>query len=221
MNKQILIPTLLILGISLFAFKANDSILRKNIDAFTISQDPYDLRGGEIIFQSSQSSLSQAIQLATHSKYSHVGIIFKKGNSYFVYEAVQPVRITPLKEWIERGEGGHFVIKRLRKANNILTPSAIAKMENQGKKYLGKNYDGYFEWSDERIYCSELVWRIYKEVLGLEIGELQKLSEFDLSSPLVKSQIKKRYGNNIPLNEKVISPAAMFNSDLLETILEG
>jgi len=32
--------------------------------------------------------------------------------------------------------------------------------------------------------------------------------------------MKERYGTNIPLNEKVISPAAMFESDLLMIIEE-
>ena len=33
------------------------------------------LQNGDIIFQSSQSDQSIAIQLATHSKYSHMGIV--------------------------------------------------------------------------------------------------------------------------------------------------
>lgn len=30
--------------------------------------------------------------------------------------------------------------------------------------------------------------------------------------------MKERYGNNIPFNEPVISPAAIFNSELLVTV---
>ena len=36
----------------------------------------------------------------------------------------------------------------------------------------------------------------------------------------VKNKMKERYGHKIPLNEKVISPAAMFESDKLVTIEE-
>jgi hypothetical protein len=63
-----------------------------------------------------------------------------------------------------------------------------------------------------------LIWKIYKEALNLEIGKLQKITDFDLSHPLVKAKLKERYGNNIPLDEPAISPANMFNSDLLETV---
>ena len=37
-----------------------------------------NLQTGDIIFQTSNSNQSKAIQLATHSKYSHVGILYKK-----------------------------------------------------------------------------------------------------------------------------------------------
>ena len=178
-----------------------------------------EIQEGDIIFQSSTSGQSLAIQLATHSKYSHVGIIYKIDGEWFVYEAVQPVKTTPLEKWITYGDGNHYWIKRLINADEVLTPEALQKMKTIGQKFKGKNYDLYFEWSNERIYCSELVWKIYKEGAGVEIGELQKLSEFDLTSPEVKRKLKERYGNNIPMNEKVISPGAMFDSELLVEVV--
>ena len=64
------------------------------------------LRDGDLIFQTSLSGQSRAIQEATGSKYSHCGIIYRDGCDYFVYEAVQPVKSTPLAQWIARGKGG-------------------------------------------------------------------------------------------------------------------
>lgn len=178
------------------------------------------LKDGDIIFQTSQSDQCKAVQLATHSIYSHVGIIYRNDGQYFVYEAVQPVKLTPLNEWINRGENQHYVVKRLTNAEQLLTPENLAKMKQIGEQYNGKNYDIYFEWSDDRIYCSELVWKIYKEATGVELGKLEKLSDFDLSSEIVQRLMKERYGNNIPWDEKVISPAAVFNSDKLITVAQ-
>lgn len=175
---------------------------------------------GDIIFQVSQSDLSTAIQLATHSKYSHCGIIFKRDDQWYVYEALQPVRYTPLMQWINRGKEQHFVIKRLKNAGTVLTPEVISKMKTAGERFNGRDYDFYFGWSDERIYCSELVWKIYNEVTGLEIGKLQQLKDFDLESPAVKQQMKEIYGNSIPLTEKIISPVSMFESPLLTAVAE-
>ncbi len=180
-----------------------------------------ELKNGDIIFQTSKSSQSKAIQLATGSQYSHMGIVYKNDGKYFVYEAVQPVKTTPLAQWINRGENDHFVVKRLKNAESILTPEVLSEMKKAGEKYNGKNYDLYFEWSDDRIYCSELVWKIYYEATGIEIGKLETLADFDLNQKIVKQKMKERYGNKIPLDEKVISPAAMFNSDKLETVQQN
>lgn len=179
-----------------------------------------ELRDGDIIFQTSKSSQSKAIQLATNSRYSHMGIIYKNAEEYYVYEAVQPVKLTPLAEWIDRGDGDHFVVKRLKNAKEILTSSALVEMKNVGERFLGKAYDIYFEWSDNRIYCSELVWKIYQEALGVEVGEPEQLSDFDLSHSAVKAKMKERYGDEVPLQAKVISPAAMFESENLITIMK-
>ncbi|HAK59407.1 MAG TPA: hypothetical protein DCO77_03350 [Nitrospiraceae bacterium] len=180
--------------------------------------DDRTLREGDIIFQVSGSSQSRAIQLATHSPYSHVGIIFMRQGKYYVFEAVQPVRMTPLDTWVQRGEEGHYVIKRLKKSAVFLTPEVLAKMKQVGNRFRGKDYDLAFNWSDERIYCSELVWKIYKRGAGLEIGRLQRMKDFDLSHPAVKKKLRERYGDTIPLDEPVISPADIFDSRLLETV---
>ncbi len=94
----------------------------------------------------------------------------------------------------------------------------MAKMKQTGEQFKGKDYDLTFEWDDDRIYCSELVWKIYKRGAGIEVGKLEKLKDFDLSSPLVQAKLKEHYGNNIPLNETIISPVAVFNSPLLKTV---
>ncbi len=91
-------------------------------------------------------------------------------------------------------------------------------MKQAGDKFMGKHYDIYFEWTDEKIYCSELIWKIYKQATGLEVGKLQQLKDFDLTSIAVKQKMKERYGNKIPLDETVISPVNIFNSELLRTV---
>jgi uncharacterized protein YycO len=173
------------------------------------------IQNGDLIFQTSLSSQSRAIQLATGSKYSHCGIIYKEGDEYYVFEAIQPVKRTPLASWITRGKGGGYVIKRLKNAKEKLTPAVLSKMKEIGDSLAGKNYDLTFEWSDDKIYCSELIWKIYHRATGIKIGQLETLRDFDLSHPEVQKIMKQRYGNKIPLNEVVISPKAIFESDEL------
>jgi len=112
------------------------------------------------------------------------------------------------------------VVKRLRDADQRLTPDAMKRARALLRELSGKRYDLTFEWSDRRMYCSELVWKIYQRVLGVRIGELQRLREFALDDDAVKAKLRERYGDKIPLDEAVISPVAMFDSPLLETVIQ-
>lgn len=183
--------------------------------AFAPDRPEDRLRDGDIIFQETASAQSKAIQLATHSRYSHVGIVYFRNGKPFVLEAVQPVRISSLSSFIGRSVGGHYVVKRLKNAGTILTKPVLAKMQRIGRSFVGKNYDWVFGWSDARIYCSELVWKIYQRAAGIELSPTKKLREFDLSHPVVRAKMKERYGKKIPLDEPVVAPSQLFESALL------
>jgi uncharacterized protein YycO len=218
--KKIIWILIVILGLGVLAAGFFYSSTSCPVPSSIAGKNESQIKDGDIIFQTSNSGQSKAIQVATKSKYSHCGIVYKEGNAFYVYEAVQPVKTTPLNEWIGRGEGGKYIVKRLKNADDILTPAVLKKMRQVGEQFKGKGYDLLFGWSDEKIYCSELVWKIYKRGAGIEVGKLEKLKDFDLSSDVVKNTMKQRYGNNIPLHETVVSPMAVFESDLLETIIE-
>lgn len=146
-------------------------------------------------------------------------LVHEKGE-WMVFEAVQPVRLTPLHTWIKRGQGGHLVIKRLKDVERFLPEATLIKMRVVGKRYLGKPYDLTFEWDDRRIYCSELVWKVYKEGADIELGSLQHLKDLDLSHPTVQKKMQERFGKKVPMDEPVISPQAIFECPLLTTVVE-
>ena len=176
------------------------------------------LRDGDIIFQTSRSAQSQAIQLATHSSYSHMGMVFRVGTRMMVIEAIEPVRWTPVSLWIARGEKKKAVVRRLRDADKHLDAAAVGRLRRAATRHLGKRYDLSFDWSDDRIYCSELVYKAYEQALGITLGTLQTLRDMDLTNPIVKKKIAERYGRNVPLDAPVITPQAVFDSDRLETV---
>ena len=172
---------------------------------------------GDIIFHTSKSAQSQVIQLATHSPYSHMGMLVHKNGQLWVLEAIQPVKYTPFDTWVQRGMGHKYVVKRLVKSLNPQQQNTLVK---SAERYLAKPYDIYFEWDDTAIYCSEIVWKAYKHALNVELAPLQQLKDFDLSHAKVKALMKQRYGERIPLQEKVISPKALFYSQYLTTVAQ-
>ena len=149
---------------------------------------------GDILFQESKSNQSQYIKAATDSRYTHCGIIYKKDGKDYVLEASNVVKLTPVQEWINRGVGKHVKVR--------VCP--IKDFKINLKKYIGKSYDTSFSWTDERMYCSELVYKIYADN-GIKLCKLRRVSDYNVGK--FKEYLKERA---ISINELVVAP-----SDLL------
>lgn len=174
-------------------------------------------RDGDIIFQSSPSRQSAAIEEAIQSPYSHCGMIFYENNIAYVYEAVQPVSKRRLDEWIESGVNAEFIVKRM-KDTSLLTENGIKALKLYASEQFGKNYDGKFNWSDKEMYCSELVYKSYWNACHIKLANPKALREFNIDGPIVRKIMKERYGNEIPYEEPMISPDQLVNSSLLRTV---
>ena len=174
-----------------------------------------ELQAGDVLFQDTGGEFGRAIKLATGSKYSHCAVVLRDGDGLFVYEAVEPVRRRTIEQWIAQGVGGRYEVRRSPQAAELLTDEKLERMLQVCKEQLGKHYDGKFEWNDQKIYCSELVWMVYAQGAGIELCAPRPMSAYDLSSPEVQAQIEMRYGRTAPLNEPMVSPEDLLRSDLL------
>jgi hypothetical protein len=201
---RVLLIIAAVLLFSLTAFSADSTVV---------------LRDGDIVFHRSLSNLSQAISLVTGSEITHMGMILFREGKPWVIEAGGTVRYSTYEEFINRGAEGKFVVKRLRLADSLLTPVRLDSMRAVANRFLGRNYDGQFNWSDDQLYCSELVWKIYHGA-GIDLGKLRKLKEYRFDHPIVKEQLRRRYGDNVPLEEPVIAPSDIFALESLVTVTQ-
>lgn len=151
---------------------------------------------GDIVFQMSKSKQSPLIALATGSPYTHCGIVVEKSGQFYVLEAINTVSLTPIDKWIKRGR-----FKQCKSRRVLKTAKKI-----RYKKYLGKRYDLQFSFNNDKYYCSELVWLIYKEQFGIELCKPKKVSEYNIAKMV--NVMRKR---GISKNQFVVAPC-----DLLE-----
>jgi hypothetical protein len=178
-----------------------------------------NLRDGDIIFVSSSAfEEARAIQTVSKSPMTHCGVLFKEGNEWFVYEAVQPVQKTPLKDFHKTDGGETYAVRRLKDADTVLTKENLEKLHKSVKDQVGKDYDHLFGWGNDKMYCSELVWKAYYESTRQKVGQVKMVGDFDLSDPLVKKHVEARYGKNVPVTEPTITPGGIFDSRLLKTV---
>lgn len=173
-------------------------------------------KDGDIVFHESTSRQSPVIKLAQHSRWTHCGIVFHIDGKAYVYEAVDPVKYTKLEDWIARGKKGVCRVKRLKRGE--LPSKSIEKMMQVGRKYKGKRYDLKFQWSDDKMYCSELIWKIYHHGAGIDLCTPKHFSDYSLSAPGVRRLIRKRYGSDFNPSETVVAPADLFNSKMLKEV---
>jgi hypothetical protein len=173
------------------------------------------LQEGDVLFQESRSSQSAALKAATGSRYTHVGLLERRGEAWWVIEAVSPVRRTPLSDWVARGVGGHAVVRRPLAP---LAPGRVEAVLAEARAFLGRPYDLPFLWSDEALYCSELVYKAYARGAELELTELRRHGDYRLSSPEVQAQVRARYPDGIPQDEPVVAPSDLFAASTLVTV---
>ncbi len=173
---------------------------------------------GDIVFQTSPSQLGPALEIATGSKITHVGILIEDNDTLFVYEAVGPVRKITLKEWITIGVDSSYCVRRLKHADSLLTPKKLEKMRKVFSKLEGRHYDVQFEWSDDRLYCSELVYKMFDKGAKIKLGEIEKFGDMKLDDPLVQFWIGKYFPDGPNLDEKIVTPVSIYDDSSLVTI---
>lgn len=174
---------------------------------------------GDIIFIQSQTQQAAALREATESVWTHVGFLVKQNSKWYVAEAVGPLKQTPLADFIARSKNKSYRIYRFKHFD----PSTMTAALKATLPKYNKPYDIYFEWSQERIYCSELTYHVMKDVTGFELGRVQKMKEMRLDGPYVKALIEKRLtdiGKELDLEEDIVTPVSQMQDDEV-TLIES
>lgn len=174
------------------------------------------LREGDIVFTGSEHGQGAAIMAATDSVFTHCGVVFERDGKLMVIEAVYPVKVTEIREFIGRSKPQALAFKRLKKP---LDPAKVAVARKWAAAQLGRPYDDRFQWGDDRLYCSELVWKIFGKA-GVELCKLRSVREYRLDHPKVSALITARFGKieNLNLKEQVVAPSDLAASTLLEDV---
>ncbi|MDR1658629.1 MAG: hypothetical protein LBT47_13995 [Deltaproteobacteria bacterium] len=171
-------------------------------------------RAGDIVFQAITTPQTAALQAVTGSIYTHCGVVTENNGRFYVQETLLVLSQTPLEKWLARGNGD-YVIMRLKQADQILTPEALAALNQVYQSYQGRVYDLKFQWTDDRLYCSELVYKMFEKALGLSLTPLKKIGDYPLNDPEVQKLIGVRFSGDFDLSEPAVSPADLMASTFL------
>ena len=162
--------------------------------------DLTEIKEGDIVFIESQSSQAPYIKLGTMSKWTHCGIVVNTPEGLKVLEASKKVKLTSYATFVGGAKGENWCVKRPKKTIN-------GPIHYQ--KYIGMPYDLEFKFDNGKMYCSELVWLIYKEN-GIELCKPRKVSSFPMTRiPKVKKLMAKR---NISMSQEAVAPVDIYRA---------
>ena len=177
---------------------------------------PYRPEIGDVLFQPLPllSDLVAAIEGITQSPYSHCGVVVQKNEEWHVIEAAARVTTTPLEEWIDRGRHNQFAAFRLKPDYEQQIPQFIEALY----AYQGRPYDIQYDLDDEAIYCSELIYKGFRDATGENLGQLVRLGDLDWKP--YKDIITRYGGDPPPLDRIMITPKHLSEAEQLVKIFE-
>ena len=172
---------------------------------------------GDIIFIQSQTQQAAALREATQSVWTHVGILIKTKSGWQVAEAIGPLKTTSLNDFVARSKNRSYEIYRFK----FFDPATMRDDLFAVMPKYNKPYDIYFEWSEDMIYCSELTYKVFKDITGFDMGRIQKMKEMKLDGPYVKALIEKRLtdtGRELNLEEPIVTPVSQMEDPNMRLI---
>lgn len=173
----------------------------------------YSPQLGDVLFQSlPHGPLIDAIEGATHSKYSHCGIVAGRKGGWVVVEANGSVKETPLDAWIAQGRENAYAVYRYDPQYADKLPQVVAV----ARKWLGKPYDMHYAFDDEALYCSELIFKAFKSATGEECGKIVTLGDLDWKPHETVIRFLERGG--LPLEREMITPIDLAKAKQLKLV---
>ncbi len=160
-------------------------------------------RTGDILVIDVGGEVAEVVRGMTHSPYTHCGIVVRDDGRLKVVEAVDPVREIPLEDFLGQAREGRFVHLRV---DGLSDDRATAVVE-EARGFLGRRYDDRFEWDDDRIYCSELVYKAFQRGAGVALGTRHRIRDLDWKP--YEEFIRSRADGDLPLERELITPAEL------------
>lgn len=118
-----------------------------------------ELKSGDILLQPLHCWACNLIEAETKSEYSHIGVVTKvKDGVVYVGEAFLKVREIPLEEFNSKTQKG----LKLKVMRPYFSSPSLSK--NFDTFFKGLPYDSAYLWDDNKIYCSELLYKLFRSL---------------------------------------------------------
>ena len=178
----------------------------------------YEPKAGDVVFQALPKTIDLviAIEGVTKSNYSHCGVVIKgEDGNWRVFESIGVVGSIPLHRWVARGRGAKFAAFRLKPEPAANLPAFLDALP----KYAGRPYDSRYRMDDRFIYCSELVFKAYRDATGEPLGKLVRLGDLNWRPHV--ATIRKYEKGDPPLDREMITPIDLSKAPQFKKVFDN
>jgi hypothetical protein len=158
------------------------------------------LAPGDLVFIALDGMFGRAVREVTGSPAAHVGIVAERESHLTVIHASGMVKEEPLERFLSYGTGVYAA-----RRYPFATDDARRAFVWTARSFLGVGYDRKFRIDNDTIYCSELVYRSFKDHLGLVPMELKPM-RWGGASPEARDFLIQFVGGPLPEGEPGVSP---------------
>lgn len=175
-SRRILVSTFFVFGLLIFGVSCRQ---KHDYQLFKMP-DTLVLHTGDLAFRTGESMVSKSVtSVDTAGVYSHVGMVIWYENQWCVLHAVpneratkqekDSVKMEPIGVFFRSDRAVQGCICRLP-----LAPEDTLRLWQEGQSVYSRKllFDKAFDDKDSMaFYCSELVWFIYKQALGVDLTQ--------------------------------------------------
>lgn len=190
----------------------------------------FDLKPGDILFQDLDCGAScDAIEAVTDgvdgSELSHIAVVSHvdddKGKVYVIESLTGGVQETTIDKFLGRSFDDKKRPKVLVGRLNDLSEHELDKVVQRIRTFIGKPYDDIFNANDDKYYCSELVYEVFRKGYrsdsepGKPIFKMEKMTFNDPKDGKIMPVWKDYFGklsNPIPEGKLGINPGSISKS---------
>ena len=176
------------------------------------------LKQGDILSISIDAFLYKQVARGTGSWCSHVGFAVQEQGQWLVLESKVPkVVATPLRVFLARTCNGELAVRRLKQP---LSEACIGRLKQAAAEREGCWYHLGFNFDSRRQFCSKFVHQVFRDALGIELGQVQTLRQLLDQNPQASVGFWRTwYFGFIPWQRRTVTPASQLVDPQLNTLL--
>jgi hypothetical protein len=152
-------------------------------------------------------------EVATGTRYGHIGVIFNLNGQWSVYEETPPsARVTPIADFLARAKGPTAKVAdyAVIRSNKMLTAAQTSAIRAAAQDIVNRAvpYNFTQAMNPDSLDCSEFVYKVFAAG-GISVGKIQQAGDLNIHAFHNFFWKEMNAAGPVPLHVSVVTPASI------------